>query len=78
MATRLNELEKQLANQKDNEGLEKETIKLKAELEICEWAKTLGAQKRSRTKCIEEGEKNTAFFLALEKSTSTSNTITSI
>ena len=78
MATRLNELEKQLANQKDNEGLEKETIKLKAELEIKELAKALSVQTRSRIKFIEEGEKNTAFFLASEKSKSTSNTITSI
>ncbi|WP_293688688.1 reverse transcriptase domain-containing protein, partial [Thiolapillus sp.] len=78
MATRLNELEKQLAKQKDNEGLEKEVIKLKAELEINELAKALGAQTRSRIKFIEEGEKNTAFFLALEKSKATSNTITSI
>ena len=78
MATRLNELEKQLAKQKDDEGLEKEMIKLKAELEINELAKALGAQTRSRLKFIEDGEKNSAFFLALEKSQATSNTMTSI
>ena len=52
--------------------------KLKAEFEINELAKALGAQTRSRIKFIEEGEKNTAFFLALDKSKATSNTITSI
>ena len=67
MATRLNELEKQLAKQKDDEGLEKEMIKLKAELEINQLAKVLGAQTRPRIEFIEEGEKNTAFLLALKK-----------
>ena len=78
MVTRLTELEKQLAKQKDSDGLEKEMIKLKAELEINKLAKALGAQTRSRIKFIEEGEKNTAFFLAFEKSKATSNAITSI
>ena len=41
-------------------------------------AKALGAQTRSRIKFIEECEKNTAFFLALQKSKATRNTITSI
>ena len=78
MATRLNEFEKQLAKQKDNEGLKKKKKrKLKAEFEINELAKALGVQTRSRIKFIEEGEKNTAFFLALYKSKATSNTITS-
>ena len=68
MATRLNELEKQSeAKQKDNEGLEKETIKLKAELEINELAKALGAQTRSRIKFIEEGEKKHRILPCIRK-----------
>ena len=39
-------------------------IKLKAELEINDLAKALVAQTRSRIKFIEEGEKNSTFFLA--------------
>ena len=40
--------------------------------------KTKGAQIRSRIKWFEEGEKNTKFFLGLEKSRQTKKTITAL
>ena len=52
--------------------------KYKAEIEIIEKVRAKGAQIRAQTKYIEEGEKNTKLFLALEKSRSECNTITSL
>ena len=42
-------------------------IKLKTEQELNALATAQGAQKRPRVKYIEHGEKNTAYFLGLEK-----------
>ena len=74
---KLTELEKTLAKQ-ENPDLLAEILKVKAELEISSLAAEQGAQIRSRIKFIEQGEKNTAYFLALEKTNASSNTITSI
>ena len=51
---------------------------LKSELEIIEIEKAKGAQLRSRIRYIEEGEKNTKFFLNLEKGRGKYNTITKL
>ena len=74
---KLTKLEKTLAQQ-ENPELLAEILKVKAELEISSLAAAQGAQTRSRTKFIEQGEKNTAYFLNLEKTNAASNTITSI
>ena len=74
---KLTELEKTLAKQ-ENPDLLAEILKLKAELEICSLAAAQGAQIRSRIKFIGQGEKNTAYVLALEKTNASCNTITSI
>ena len=56
-----------------------ENIKLmeqkKKELEVIEINKTMGAMIRSRIKYIQEGEKNTKFFLGMEKSKGNNNVI---
>ena len=55
-----------------------QTLQLKQELEIHEINQAQGAQVGSRTKWIEEGGKNTKYFLRLEKHRSTSNTISTL
>ena len=56
-----------------------ETLKLfentKKELEIIKLNRTKGAIVRSRAKHIEEGEKNSKYFMNLEKDRSKNNTI---
>ena len=52
--------------------------KVKSEIEAIEMEKAKGAQIRSRIKYIEEGEKNTQFFLNLEKGRGKYNTITKL
>ena len=49
--------------------------KLKLQQEIFDLNKVKGAQVRSRIKYIEEGEKNTKYFLSLEKARGVNNTI---
>ena len=56
----------------------KQYLTKKRELEIIQIDKTRGAAIRSRAKWIEEGEKNKKYFLNLEKSRASSNTITSL
>lgn len=51
---------------------------IKTELEILELEKTRGAQLRARVKDINEGEKCTKYFLALEKFNANTNTIKKI
>ena len=55
-----------------------EINKLENKLSNLYEAKTKGAQIRSRIKWVEEGEKNTKFFLGLEKSRQTKKTITAL
>ena len=56
----------------------KQYLAKKGELETLLMDKTRGAAIRSRTKWIEQGEKNLKYFLNLEKSRASSNTITSL
>ena len=60
----LEELEKRLSANKDDQPLHAEVLR---ELVLITIGKAKGAQIRSRIKWIEEGERNTAFFLNLEK-----------
>ena len=52
--------------------------KLKTELELHAMATAKGAQTRSRTKFFEDGEKNTSYFLNLEKRNAANYTITAL
>ena len=62
----------------NSEQLQSELIKLKQHLEIFTLNKAKGAQVRSRIKYIEEGEKNSNYFLGIEKSKGAQNTIKEI
>lgn len=79
MQTKLQLLENELAApQADNERLISEIIRVKTDLEINALAEARGAQIRSRIKFIEEGEKNTRYFLGLEKANGSKNTISAL
>ena len=68
--------EKGEITEKDNLLEEMNNAKLALDLYALYEAK--GAQTRSRIKWIEEGERNTKYFLQLEKSNQSNNTITSL
>ena len=79
------ELQKQLISLEDSVALNPMDMnkwecisKVKSEIEAIEMEKAKGAQIRSRIKYIEEGEKNTQFFLNLEKGRGKYNTITKL
>ena len=78
MQERLNKIEQTLSTQPDNKPLKTELVKIKTELEVFALAQAHGAQIRSRIKYIEEGEKNTGYFLNLEKTNTANNTITAL
>ena len=63
----LNLLEEAVASNPLDNDKWNQISKVKSELEILEIEKAKGAQIRSRIQYIEEGEKNTKFFLSLEK-----------
>jgi len=63
----LNRVEKDLAENPDNLTLQKELQRLKLETEVQSIQHAKSAQMRSRAKFIEEGEKNTKYFLNIEK-----------
>ena len=75
---KLTQVESKIATDTQNTELRAELIRLKTELELHNLAHAQGAQIRSRTKLVEDGEKNTAYFLRLEKTNASNNTITSI
>ena len=59
---KLEELEKRLSANKDDQPLHAEVLRVKQELELITIGKAKGAQIRSKIKCIEEDERNTALF----------------
>ena len=61
----------------DREALQ-EIQKLRTDIELYEMSKARGAQIRSREKWIDEGEKNTKYYLGLEKSRGAANNITKL
>lgn len=71
----LNDLEKKLSLNFD-ENILKQKNYLKSELEIIATEKAHGAHIRARAKYIEKGEKQTKYFLNLEKIRANNNTIT--
>ena len=64
---KLNESEHKLATEPQNGELQRKTLQLKRDLELQEVKQAQGAQVQSRAKWIENGEKNTKYFLRLEK-----------
>ena len=78
MYNKLNKCESALAKDPNNIGLLAECNKLKSNIEIREQTDLKGAQLRSKQKYISEGDKNTKFFLNLEKSRANSKIIPSL
>eukprot|EP00745_Piridium_sociabile_P017317 TRINITY_DN26057_c0_g1_i12.p2 TRINITY_DN26057_c0_g1~~TRINITY_DN26057_c0_g1_i12.p2 ORF type:complete len:330 (+),score=21.92 TRINITY_DN26057_c0_g1_i12:2115-3104(+) len=74
----LQRLEQLLVTDKGNEKHQEETLIIKNKIEIISMEKARGAQIRARTKWVQEGEKNTTFFLGLEKYRAKSNVMTHI
>lgn len=72
---KLNNLESLFSSNPEDETLEQQIYKTKSELEFFSIAESRGAQLRAGIKFSELGEKCNRFFLSLEKSRSTSNTI---
>ena len=75
LQNQLNNIETELANDPNNEELNKSYEKVKSQYESIQMEKTKAARIRARIKWMEQGEKNTKFFMSLEKSRSTANTI---
>ena len=73
----LNELEKNISNHAED-VLIKRKNELKKELEIVATEKAKGAYTRARAKYIDHGEKQSKYFLSLEKIRANNNTITSL
>ena len=61
-----------------NESCLKQVKVLQDEMELLNIHHVKGAQIRSRTKWMEEGEKNTKYFLGLEKARAVINTISQL
>ena len=74
----LEKLEQQLVLDADNEDVQNRVIGIKKKLELLSMEKARGAQIRARTKWVEEGEKNTKYFLGLEKHRAKSNVMTHV
>ena len=68
LENKINFLEKKFAENPLDEKIHKELEQCKFTLQIQIEEKCRGAAVRAKTKWIEEGEKNTAYFLGLEKS----------
>ena len=71
----LNMQENKLIQNPDNLNLQRNIINIKAKLELLNISKTEAAKIRSKVKWIEEGEKNTKYFLNLEKFRANNNTV---
>ena len=64
---KLNEIEQKIAREPENKTLLTQREQMKHKIELNDLAKAKSAQIRSREKFIVEGEKNTKYFLHLEK-----------
>ena len=71
-------LEKELINDPNNQLILKDIYQLKKEIELKVISDTRAAATRAGIKWVQEGEKNTAYFLGLEKARINSNKITSV
>ena len=65
---KLNKCESELAKFPDNPTLQQKCLDLKLQLECQELERLKSAQTRARMRWVDEGERNTKFFLNLEKS----------
>ncbi|GFR62374.1 LINE-1 reverse transcriptase homolog [Elysia marginata] len=74
----LEDLSEELSKDPTNEELQAKWIENKKKLEVIEFGKTKGAQFRAGIKWAKEGERNTKYFLNLERSRSQGNTIYSL
>ena len=68
LSNKLNECDKLLSNDPDNENLKTRRHDICLQLELHEYFLTQSAIIRAREKWIQEGEKNSKYFLQLEKS----------
>lgn len=68
LSKELNETEASLASNPNNKVLQNRIHDLKIQIELNELERLKSAQVRSKIKWIDEGEKNTRYFLNLEKS----------
>ena len=75
---KLNDLENQLSNDPEDELIKANIVKESTKLESMLEVERRGAALRANIKWIEEGERNTAYFLGLEKVRRKGNTITSL
>lgn len=78
LLVQLNEVDNTLANDPFNKDLVSRREAIRLELELYEANNAKGAQTRSRMKFIEDGEKNTKYFLNLEKVRSNSKILDSV
>ena len=78
LESEIESLTKKLIDNPKSEQLNKQLLQSRQELELIHINKAKGAQLRSRIKWIEEGEKNTKYFLGLEKSRGKANTTTEL
>ena len=67
LETGINNIDQLITNNNDDDFLLNGRSELKNKLDALLTEKTIGYQIRSKSKWIEEGEKNTAYFLNLEK-----------
>ena len=74
--TEINDLEERLQFLNNNKIHKDEQKYIKQKLETLYTNKAKGAQIRSRIKFLEDGEKNTRYFMSLEKSRQTRKTLT--
>lgn len=76
---RLNEIQPYIDNENDQSALLKEEyFNLKSELEGIEKHETMGAIIRAKAKWVEDGEKNTKYFMNLEKKNYTNKVISQL
>ena len=78
ISTEIKALDSSFINNPNNIDIYNQLQNKKKELEIIQVHKTRGAIIRSREKVIRDDEKNTKYFLSLEKSRGNSNTILSV
>ena len=76
LKNQLREVEDKLSLDRNNEELLKKLQDTKLAIDLQSLYSAQGAQTRSRVKWIEEGEKNTKFFLGLEKTSQNNKLIT--
>ena len=75
LGSEIEKISNDLIKQPQSEELNRKLVKTKQELSIIQTHTARGAQIRSRIQWTQEGEKNTKYFLGLEKAKGNANTI---